>query len=273
MSTALISSTAQEALAYLQKEVRGAWKDILDRSFGSTAFTLIASILQTSPEDPLCFSYAFVPAQFGSVTFTLERSVALSLGYRLLAVKGRASEHDHHAVYAISHLMNQLASSLSDTVSSRLNTNIQATELPEPVDAPPSPDDIALTFSGTENDTYMVTVSPCSVLLAAFADPSPPPLSGAAGASALPAPRNLDLLLDLEMPVTISFGTTRLPLKEIAKFTTGSVVELNRPISEPVEVVVNNCSIARGEVVVIDGNFAVRIKQVMSKQDRIRSLA
>jgi flagellar motor switch protein FliN/FliY len=74
------------------------------------------------------------------------------------------------------------------------------------------------------------------------------------------------------MPVTISFGSTRLPLNEIAKLTTGSIVELNRSIAEPVEIMVNNRSIARGEVVVLEGNFAVRIKQVMSRNDRLRSL-
>jgi flagellar motor switch protein FliN len=75
------------------------------------------------------------------------------------------------------------------------------------------------------------------------------------------------------MPVAISLGATRLPLSEIAKLTSGSIVELNRTIAEPVEILVNNRSIAQGEVVVVDGNFAVRIKQVMSKQDRLRSLS
>jgi flagellar motor switch protein FliN/FliY len=51
------------------------------------------------------------------------------------------------------------------------------------------------------------------------------------------------------------------------------VIELNRSVSEPVEIIVNNCAIARGEVVVANGNFAVRVKQVLSKQDRLRSLS
>src|SRR5690348_7964157 len=84
--------------------------------------------------------------------------------------------------------------------------------------------------------------------------------------------RNLELLLDVEMPVSISFGRAHLSLKDVFKLTIGSMVELNRAISEPVEVIVNNSVVALGEVVVIDGNFGVRITQVMSKQDRIRSL-
>ena len=83
---------------------------------------------------------------------------------------------------------------------------------------------------------------------------------------------NLDLLLDVEMPVSISFGRAKLPLKDVIKLGTGSIVELNRGVSDHVEIVVNDSVIARGEVVVVDGNFGVRIDQVMSKQDRLRSL-
>jgi flagellar motor switch protein FliN/FliY len=88
----------------------------------------------------------------------------------------------------------------------------------------------------------------------------------------VPDSRMLELLLDVELPVSVSFGRTQLALKETLKLTTGSIVELNRAISEPVEVVVNNCVIARGEVVVIEGNYGVRIKEIMSRQDRIRHL-
>jgi len=49
-------------------------------------------------------------------------------------------------------------------------------------------------------------------------------------------------------------------------------VELNRTLTEPVEVIVNNCVIARGEVVVVEGNFGVRIQQVVSRQERLRTL-
>ena len=70
----------------------------------------------------------------------------------------------------------------------------------------------------------------------------------------------------------MSFGRAQVPLKDVLKLTTGSVVELNRAVSEPVEVIVNNCVIARGEVVVVEGNFGVRIQQVISRQERLRTL-
>jgi flagellar motor switch protein FliN/FliY len=85
-------------------------------------------------------------------------------------------------------------------------------------------------------------------------------------------PGSFDLLLDVEMPVSISFGHAYLPLKEVLKLATGSVVELNRVATDLVDIVVNNCVIARGEVVVVEGNFGVRIQQVVSRQARLRTL-
>lgn len=90
------------------------------------------------------------------------------------------------------------------------------------------------------------------------------------GASGTPPPP-MDLLLDVEMPVSVSFGRTQLALKDVIKLSTGSIVELNRTISEPVEVIVNNCVIARGEVVVVEGNYGVRIHQIVSRSERLRS--
>ncbi|HUB82913.1 MAG TPA: flagellar motor switch protein FliN [Bryobacteraceae bacterium] len=82
----------------------------------------------------------------------------------------------------------------------------------------------------------------------------------------------MDLLLDVDLPVSISFGKARLPMKEVLKLTTGSIVELNRSLDDPVEVLVNQCLIARGEVVVVEGNYGIRIQHIVSRQDRLRSL-
>jgi flagellar motor switch protein FliN/FliY len=82
-------------------------------------------------------------------------------------------------------------------------------------------------------------------------------------------PPTLDLLLDVEMPVSVSFGRTFLPVREVLKLATGSIIELDRPVNQHVEVVVNNCVIARGEVVVIEGNYGVRIHEIISRNDRM----
>jgi flagellar motor switch protein FliN/FliY len=105
---------------------------------------------------------------------------------------------------------------------------------------------------------------------------SPPPEAAAAkpgGEVQMPSgSKTFELLLDVELPVSVSFGRAQVPLKDVLKLTTGSIVELNRSIAEPVEVIVNNCVIARGVVVVVEGNFGVRIHEVISRQERLRTL-
>jgi flagellar motor switch protein FliN len=76
-------------------------------------------------------------------------------------------------------------------------------------------------------------------------------------------------ILDVELPITVSIGSTQLPLREILKLTTGSIVELDRLITDPVDILVNKCIIARGEVVVIEGNYGVRITHVVSRSERL----
>lgn len=84
--------------------------------------------------------------------------------------------------------------------------------------------------------------------------------------------KTMDLLMEVELPVGVSFGRTQMRLKDAIKLSTGSIVELNRSVSEPVEVIVNNCVIARGEVVVIEGNYGVRIREIISREERLRTL-
>jgi flagellar motor switch protein FliN/FliY len=93
------------------------------------------------------------------------------------------------------------------------------------------------------------------------------------GGDAVPAhSRTMDLLMDVDLPVTISFGKALLPMKDVLKLTTGSIVELNRGLNDPVEVLVNHCLIARGEVVVVEGNYGIRIQEIVSRPDRLRSV-
>jgi flagellar motor switch protein FliN/FliY len=83
---------------------------------------------------------------------------------------------------------------------------------------------------------------------------------------------NIDLLLDVELPIVVSFGEAEMPLKDVLKLGVGSVIELDKSVNDPVTVIVNQKPIARGEVVMVDGNYGVRILEVESTADRIRSL-
>lgn len=83
---------------------------------------------------------------------------------------------------------------------------------------------------------------------------------------------NIDLLLDVELPVSVSFGNSEMQLKDVLKLGAGSVIELDKSVNDPVTVIVNHKPIAKGEVVMVDGNYGVRILEVESTADRIRSL-
>ena len=83
---------------------------------------------------------------------------------------------------------------------------------------------------------------------------------------------NLERLLDVEMNVTVRFGRTEVPLREIVRFGVGTMIELNRSVDEPVDLLVNNSPFARGEVVVIDGYYGVRVTEIGSQEERTRTL-
>jgi flagellar motor switch protein FliN/FliY len=272
MSLTSVTTETEDALSYLQEEISACWQATLEAAFGPAGFTLNAGNASASPGETLWLKCDFSPAQFGSLKLGLDRSTALALGHLLLSAKGRASEHDHHALHATTHLMGQLTASLARSLTSRLNTAFALSDC-SPSEAPDSPQHFTTPFRDAQSGTHVLAVYPSPALLTTLANPSASTVDTAVIPSSRATPRNLELLLDLEMPVSVSFGSTRLALKDLAKLTTGSIVELNRALSEPVDIIVNNCAIARGEVVVVDGNFAVRINQVMSKQDRLRSLS
>jgi flagellar motor switch protein FliN len=86
-------------------------------------------------------------------------------------------------------------------------------------------------------------------------------------------PASLDMILDISMPVTVELGRTRMLIRDILALGPGSVIELEKLAGEPVDLLVNERPIARGEVVVIDENFGVRLTEISHPSERLRSLA
>lgn len=83
---------------------------------------------------------------------------------------------------------------------------------------------------------------------------------------------SLDLVLDISMPVTVELGRAAMTVRELLQLGTGSVIELDGMAGEPVDLYVRDVRFARGEVVVVDNNFGLRITEVMNRQGRIREL-
>lgn len=84
---------------------------------------------------------------------------------------------------------------------------------------------------------------------------------------------SIDLLLDVPLQVSVELGRTRLTVSEILALRVGSVLELNKMANEPGDVLVNGALVARGEVVVVDEKFGVRIVEVLPAARRLASLA
>lgn len=84
--------------------------------------------------------------------------------------------------------------------------------------------------------------------------------------------RNLDMLLDIPLQVTVELGRTRRTVQEILALSSGSIIELDKLAGEPVDILINSKLIAKGEVVVIDENFGVRVTDIISPRDRINKL-
>lgn len=83
---------------------------------------------------------------------------------------------------------------------------------------------------------------------------------------------NLEILMDIPLQITVELGRTRKMIKEILELAQGSIIELDKLAGEPVDILANNKLIAKGEVVVIDENFGVRVTDIISQSDRIRKL-
>jgi len=83
-------------------------------------------------------------------------------------------------------------------------------------------------------------------------------------------PRNIELLMDVELPVSIELGHTRMKIEDILALGPGSIVELDKLVGEPVDLLVNQKCVARGEVVVVEENFGLRITQLISPEERIK---
>jgi flagellar motor switch protein FliN len=75
-------------------------------------------------------------------------------------------------------------------------------------------------------------------------------------------PSNLQLVMDVELNVSLRFGQCQLPLRDVLDLTSGSVIELDRDVDDPVELLLDGRVIARGEAVIVDGNYGLRVTEI-----------
>ena len=96
------------------------------------------------------------------------------------------------------------------------------------------------------------------------------PLAGDGPAAA--AAHDIDLILDIPVQLSVELGRARLPIRHILQLAQGSVVELDGLAGEPLDVLVNGCLIAQGEVVVVNDKFGIRLTDIVTPSERLRRL-
>ena len=85
-------------------------------------------------------------------------------------------------------------------------------------------------------------------------------------------PRGMELIMDIPLDVTVELGRVRMLIKDVLELSSGSIVELDRVAGEPVDLLVNGRLVAKGEVVVIEDNFGIRLTEIVSPADRVSGL-
>ncbi|MBA4708498.1 flagellar motor switch protein FliN [Aquitalea aquatica] len=95
---------------------------------------------------------------------------------------------------------------------------------------------------------------------------------GAGSESSLNVPSNLDMILDIPVQLTVELGRTKIAIRNLLQLAQGSVVELDGLAGEPMDVLVNGCLIAQGEVVVVNDKFGIRLTDIITPAERIRRL-
>lgn len=198
------------------------------------------------------------------------------LGARVLAAKGTLEPGQPEIRSAFHEVLRIAALPMEKTISGLAGRAIHFTDALE-IESPPPPlssvavrlsiegqwnEALHLSFSGAWHEVIEPTVGTVEQIHN----------RGEEWRKASKGSQTSDLLLEVELPVGVSFGRTQMRLRDAVKLTTGSIVELNRSASQPVEVVINNCVIARGEVVVVEGNYGVRILEIVSREERLRTL-
>ncbi len=83
----------------------------------------------------------------------------------------------------------------------------------------------------------------------------------------------LDLILDIPLDVSAELGKVKMLVNDLLQLGQGSVIELNKPVGDPIEIYINDKLIARGEVVVVDDKFGIRVTDIISPLERVKSLA
>ena len=217
----------------------------------------------------------------GDLAFQLPRADAVRLTQLLMSQPlDAAVPFDEGRADALSEILRQFAGVASTACKSKYGGEVQFTlDANTPPEWQPSSRS-PWVFAAPKVDPLQWTLAVSSELHAALSAPQSsaetvPAQPGApqpAEPASEPSPANLDLLLDVELEASLRFGQREMLLRDILELHPGSVVELDRRVQEPAELVVSGRVIAHGEVVIVDGNYGLRITDIAQASQRLQSL-
>jgi flagellar motor switch protein FliN/FliY len=130
-------------------------------------------------------------------------------------------------------------------------------------------------------DDWAAAMAEQETATATAAPPSPPAAAAPKSADVFkqlvadptgPVNQRLEMILDIPVTVTVELGRTRIAIKNLLQLAQGSVIELDALAGEPMDVLVNGCLIAQGEVVVVNDKFGIRLTDIITPEERMRSL-
>lgn len=210
----------------------------------------------------------------GTFFLGISRTDASNLAGRLLMSESEPSEAD--IADALTEVGGQAFAAL---VTRGAVTGLAGSvERPRPAPAPPA--SLVGAFECVVDDSLATRVicwfeaaaeKATAALPAPAASTGAPAAASAAGATGA-TPDNLDVILDIDMPLSVRFGEAVLSLDLLTRLGPGSLIELSRQPDDPVDVLINGRLVARGEVVVVSGNYGVRVTEVVSAAERLRSM-
>jgi flagellar motor switch protein FliN/FliY len=266
--------TAGTALHSVADVFRKSFSDVLSQTFASPWSVEIAQEEAPAPEDgSLCYGLSPSGSLQGNAAFQLRSTDARSLGQKLLKEPADAtSELNPDHKQAIEGLLRQVAQQAAAAFKSQYGeVGLQVSS----IEAPSWPGvTVLLVASAGPAGTLSLQVRLGNELLAAL--PVAPvaavgPVEPAA--ANVPEDSNLDLLLGVDLSLTLRFGQRTLTLREILDLSSGSVIELDRRVQEPADLLLGDRLIARGEVVIVDSNYGLRITEVCDAQHSAAKVA
>jgi flagellar motor switch protein FliN/FliY len=208
-----------------------------------------------------------------TIAFDLENASAITA--LIMGLEGEVP--DEAVIDTFRELCSQALSALSLKPAAR-GATLKLQDFNQVTDLTPGNDWAVYTIAA-DNVAAPLTVTIWGDLQPVAAAGSPSAKPQPVPAAAKPAPRapsvpndRIDVILDIDLPLTVRFGRTEMALKALTRIGPGSLIDLGRSPDDPVEILVSNRVVARGEVVIVSGNYGIRILDVVSPRDRARSL-